>query len=259
MTVTSKQNWKEVDKSSINSGIRSYRLDSWRAYGDFIDQKVNSADYIFRGHSNKTWKLEPTFNRFFEKSGDDYHTKRDIHLQAFMNYSKARLRFEHHFQLQTKEDWWALGQHHGLLTPLLDWTESPFIAAYFAFAKENSITSPPNDRVVYCISNEFITNHSRGYISIVRSNSDVNPRLINQRGLFTFINGKHDIEYNIQNNFKSGKMEIPLYKIYIPATDSDRLEFLTFLNRMNINHLTLFPDLIGASQYCNIKLEIDGY
>ncbi|UCE47464.1 MAG: hypothetical protein JSW47_17935, partial [Phycisphaerales bacterium] len=46
-------------------------------------------------------------------------------------------------------------------------------------------------------------------------------------------------------------------KFKIP--DRDRDACLKALNRMNINHMTLFPDLYGASEYCNMDLQIDYY
>ena len=56
---------------------------------------------------------------------------------------------------------------------------------------------------------------------------------------------------------KSKEDRIILFCITIP--DKDREELLRFLNKMNINNLTLFPDLIGAAQYCNCMLTIDDY
>ena len=47
-----------------------------------------------------------------------------------------------------------------------------------------------------------------------------------------------------------------LIKISIP--DEERDECLRMLDRMNINHLSLFPDVYGASHHCNMALQISG-
>ncbi|MNR47557.1 hypothetical protein D3C85_1666730 [compost metagenome] len=66
-----------------------------------------------------------------------------------------------------------------------------------------------------------------------------------------------DIEswVNKYNTYKGGEMS--LIKIIIP--NSGIQDCLRYLNRMNINHSTLFPDLSGASDYCNKHLTINKY
>lgn len=53
------------------------------------------------------------------------------------------------------------------------------------------------------------------------------------------------------------KDKIALIKVKIP--NELRESMLIVLNRMNINHLTLFPDLEGASLYANMALKINKY
>ena len=219
---------------------------------------LNNTEYIFRGHKDKTWKLQPTFDRLVSIHSEDYLAKRAEHLDKFKYYSRGRLKLEHRIQLLHENDWWAIGQHNGLTTPLLDWTESPFIAAYFAFEEENK--EFPTQRIIYSIATDYIKEFSENKIELFYSNNDENPRLINQRGLFTITRDKIDIETHIKKNFiHKGKFHA-LYKIVIPEKDiEDRINFLKFLNRMNINHLTLFPDLTGTSNYCNKTLIFDKY
>jgi hypothetical protein len=92
--------------------------------------------------------------------------------------------------------------------------------------------------------------------------SDENPRLLHQRGLFTIpISGEIDITEIVKKCYskdtKKGKARIIFVSIKVPQ--SEREKSLCNLNSMNINHATLFPDLIGAADYCNVKLEIENY
>jgi hypothetical protein len=46
-------------------------------------------------------------------------------------------------------------------------------------------------------------------------------------------------------------------KITIP--NGNRVDCPKSLNRMNINHLTLFPDMYGASKHCNHAAQMQLY
>ena len=94
--------------------------------------------------------------------------------------------------------WWSLGQHFGLATPLLDWTESPYVAAYFSFA-ERTVSEEMTDRVIYAIDPVEIEKKNKvlepsDRVEIIRPLLDQNPRLVNQRGLFTKLPLGNDLE-----------------------------------------------------------------
>lgn len=85
--------------------------------------------------------------------------------------------------------------------------------------------------------------------------SSEHPRLINQRGLFTLSKNGENIETAVKNNWSGG---CP-WLIKIEISNDQREDFLQGLNLMNINHVSLFPDIYGAARFCNIGIKFTEY
>lgn len=250
--------------SGVLNGVRDVFCDSWSGYVSFLNEVLlDYRSYIFRGHTSDTWKLESTLDRVLKHvPSNERAAKRTKHLENFKYASRGR-RGLNPAMLTTDNDWWALGQHHGLATPLLDWTESPYVAAYFAVCSPSQDTT---NRIVFALSrisvgkvNNELQKAKRltSTLQLFKPMSDENQRVINQRGLFTKAPNGQSIEQWIEKHFAGSTNGAKLLRISIP--NSDRAFAMKSLNRMNINHLSLFPDVYGAAKYCNHELQIDRY
>ena len=255
---------------SFHDGILTVQLSSWKWFADYIQKKlIDYKSYVFRGQRQASWLLSSTLNRAIIDAGlNPTSFSYGAYLQHFKEATRGR-RGSTPRELSENE-WWALGQHHGLSTPLLDWTESPFVALYFAFVKPEKQLG--GNRAVWVVSRNAVEKKSRSIavrnntvtttppcVEMVSPLTDDNARLVSQRGLFSHgPNGVSLCEW-IKTHFKGEPKRCILIKIEIPEQKNTRVECLQFLNRMNINHLTLFPDLYGASKYCTMALEIKNY
>jgi hypothetical protein len=256
----------------VSNGIATYRLVSWTNYFDFLETEFfhesikSKHKYIWRGQRT-SWPLSSSLDRLFAKlnlsESANLEKLTAAHLESFKFATRGRRGLNPADLLEN--DWWALGQHFGLATPLLDWTYSPFAAAYFAF--EEFTTEALECRIVYGLdqnavkqrSDELDENKSYEHgrppvLEFIDPMLDENPRLVSQGGIFTRTPPGMSLEQWVDGAFANSSGAV-LLKIEIP--NSNRLACLRALNRMNINHLSLFPDLIGASRSTNLKLEID--
>lgn len=255
----------------VTSGLRVVNCTSWNGFSSFVDLQLANFDaYIYRGHAKEEWKLEPTLDRALaDKKLKSIEGKRNQLLEKFKHASRGRRGPNPNSNI-SENDWWALGQHHGLFTPLLDWSESPYVAAYFALM--NDITEFDENIVVYGLNRNLcekrntlikksannVQDRDAKCIEFIRPLTDENPRLISQRGLFTRVPDHVTIEEWVHTTCEYSKESgACLLKILIP--NFDKHNALKSLNRMNINHLSLFPDLDGASKYCNTSLIINRY
>lgn len=279
--------------STIDNCYGQVKLTSWKYFSDFVYQEMLDYEtYIWRGHRCDNWGLESTLDRLINKAKVAKTKRWDfrrLHLVQFQHAVRGR-RGSNPPAMTNENEWWALGQHHGLATPLLDWTTSPFVAAYFAYINQGE--NQTRNRAIYAIHKPTIETRVKELIQIkeaenkqekadiaagkkqagilsgflldapvkpqvefIRPLSDENQRLVNQGGLFTRAPDEKPLDsWVTENGIGKG---YTLIKIILP--NKDRTECLKTLNRMNINHLTLFPDLYGASKFCNLFGEIEKY
>lgn len=255
---------KTYVEEDIVDGYMEVRLSSWKYFHDYIRKEMLEYSHFFwRGQRDSEWGLQTSFDRLVE--GLPLTEKKSLlkrQLEAFKLSSRGRRGNNPSREIHENE-WWALGQHNSLATPLLDWTHAPFVALYFAF--EKPVKPKSGFRSVWAIYPTTTNNKIRDLtvssatpqlLEIIRPHQDENSRLVSQNGLFTRAPLGQTVDIWLKQNSK-GLNTASLLKIIIP--DKDRENCLRSLNRMNINHLTLFPDLYGSAQHCNKSLLIEKY
>lgn len=239
---------------SLKNGICTIKIPKWEDFISFLHKNIvrPTQGLIWRGQRRAEWGLIPSLDRI-TPNGDVGFRKAiyEFHLNNFKYASRGRTLINPQF-INNEDEWWALGQHYGLATPLLDWSLSPYVAAYFAFVEPDP---DANYRAIYSLNRDKIQNENPcgNEVKFINPLTDYNSRIVNQSGLFTQTSIYFNLEDWIKETFNELNDTPILTKILIP--NSERFSCLDSLNLMNINHLTLFPDLHGAAIQCNSKLE----
>jgi len=264
-----------IYNKNIDGLIPSAQLESWDKFHELVNtysSKSTVDEYIFRGQHRYDWALQPTLDRLSTGAIEEEVAKKQ--LRNFRLSVRGRVP-DSSFVNTDEDDIWAMGQHHGLATPLLDWTSSPYVALFFAFMDEDSELwidedgEPTNhSRAVYILNKSFIedlileTENNPveiGYPKIVEPSTDDHGRIVNQAGLFTMAPYNETIESSLFKALSDSEVNIDdpkelstyICKVHIPNSSEIRRNYLQQLRKMNIHYGSLFPDVIGASGFCN--------
>jgi len=264
------------------NGVETLKLPSWKDFHKVAEIFNGYKDYyIWRGQ-RKDWQLKSKFDRYSYNDGFVSLFKREKVLNALLVKFKDELGGLQPAPGDIKslddDKIWAIGQHYGLPTPLLDWTEDHYIAAYFACYEKS--TNEQRNRVVYAlnkavqfymqilkikIGKDVISRNSDRFVKFIDLSKihayRLDKRINAQKGIFTKALNGRDIEKIVWEYSKKEDIvkneKILLAKIFIP--DEFCYECLDYLKSMEnkITHGSLFPDYTGAVEICKIDLGLD--
>jgi hypothetical protein len=269
-------------------------VESWDSFLRWIEEL--GSDWIYRGQHDASWTFETSLDRGVVRVDSDalWHIDRKNAMTPlvyrFQQYAHTFLT-----HLPSSDDlssWYALMQHHCAPTPLLDWTESPFVAMYFAVEEkaEEKRHAQGFCSAVWAINSEWLDKKSQEVLKtksvpfplgdpsptevaqyknhllkgtvaapcVLRIDPPIsNARLFAQRGFFLC---KLIDEATIAQLLMSMMMH-PVHtkrpvirKLEIGS--GFRIEFLKRLRAMNIHRASLFPGLDGLGYSLKVDLEL---
>jgi len=111
---------------------------------------------LFRGHAQRCWTLKTTLERYLNKDEysikDYYNILRKINPVVESLTSKSwGLEDNPKFDIFSPPpgyEFMVYLRHHGFPTPLLDWTISPYVAAFFAFQDPQNEDGQNEDKYI---------------------------------------------------------------------------------------------------------------
>jgi hypothetical protein len=230
----------------------------------------------FRGHADARWSLITTLERrttaissFLEyyrkmlviKPAIETFTNSIWDMPEFAEIQKWVMSYDAHRDPNQKVlaySYMAHLRHNGFPSPLLDWTRSPYIAAFFAFSKPQS-----GEVAIYAFAespnNTKFGSSTEPQIQLLGQYVKTHRRHFRQQSRYT-ISAKFDMRDGWQfvphdDVFDLNRTDQDVgWKIIVPT--SEREKVMRILDRVNINEFSLFESEEGLMETLAVQ-EID--
>ena len=222
---------------------------TWSEFKKHVS-KHPKTNYLFRGQQ-KPWRLCTSFHR-----RERYRISEFVQKDVPQLHQRLSAITPHFFDLEKPNEngaFFNLLQHHGYPTPLLDWTRSPYVAAFFAF-RDWEINYEGEEVVrVYIFNNQKWQSTFQQiqsidppfpHLSVAEFIAINNPRLVPQQSVTTVTN-LHDIESYILEKEQEANTKY-IEAIDIPA--NQREEVMADLRFMGITPGSMFPSIDGVCE-----------
>lgn len=211
---------------------------------------------MFRGHLNSDWLLIPSIARYANYFDLGYYDSlfelEEFLILEFEKYVHPIMDFRRLPMIEKL----IHCQHYGLPTRLLDWTTNPLKALYFAV--ENPEYDEKDGQIISFSPRTWY--EGTKYIKEIKNIEAFYPELLNERisaqeGCFTVFPLPED-SMNLKPLEKDNYKNVgELNKVLIPS--DSKLELRIELNKLGINHRTIYPGIEGVAKW--VKTHLSDY
>jgi hypothetical protein len=240
------------------------------------------AHFVFRGQADAKWNLASSLERIL---GSKWNSET---VQKFERFALDEFRSRYHLYRTCDEiprstlEWLSIMQHHGVPTRMLDFTQSPYVALYFAL--ESSAAGTHADVALFALdframmkkSIAMIKKHDPAFdhtpftasrdqdeifdscilekdlpIAWITEPGRMNARLDRQMGCF-LVSGQPSAKLH-QAVTSKFYQDVRIEKVIVPARL--RRDLHRLLVKLNITGKSIYGDLEGMSKAIRMELQ----
>lgn len=255
---------------------KKIELKTWTEFKVLAEK--SRLEWIFRGQSNSEWELQTTLERSNIVKG--FPEFEDNLLKDFKKGVKFYLNDE--LLPNSVLEYFSLLQHFGAPSRLLDFTKSPYVAAYFAFEQANeplgniaiwvvdknalyrSAVYYFKDKIEFSSESSKYTFDDQTFENVFHESKtgeldcifpiepfNQNRRYHLQQSIFLAQGNPYKPLLDQLGFIKSDRLKKTFMKVTIPI--AEKKTAIRDLIKMNINRATLFPGLDGFAKSLLLK------